>query len=379
MKIGAYVMMKDKLRDTYLEKFEFVEQYGQQNLISNKVMNEKMMDLIDMLLEAQENGTPAEQIIGADTLGFCKNYFADFTAADMLLSLAKGLVCPAWVLLIVESIFLFLARRQDGFGFFSFKDDISPFLIGFLSPALMSMIANIICFIMAKRGNYSKKTYSAVHIVFSVLSTVLIVVLLVCVLALDIAFEIPCAAILLPAASYLLIYYSIVMITRVVRYGTLKAPDSGYETSFKALVKDEMSRYDVANDPDIVKNYARRYRKVNKKRIRRGLEKLTTEEFFKKQNRENKYAPWIGVIGGYGVFFFFFGVLGKGIEFESSSDGVIFFAILAVFALLFVKLFRKAGRIAMGQQVKILAACSEKNLELDEYYEALLAEKADIK
>lgn len=225
----------------------------------------------------------------------------------------------------------------------------------------------------------AKRTYSAVHIVFSVLSIVLIVVLLVCVLALDIAFEIPCAAILLPSAAYLLIYYSIVMITRVVRYGTLKAPDSGYETSFKALVKDEMSRYDVANDPDIVKNYARRYRKVNKKRIRRGLEKLTTEEFFKKQNRENKYAPWIGVIGGYGVFFFFFGVLGKGIEFESSSDGVIFFAILAVFALLFVKLFRKAGRIAMGQQVKILAACSEKNLELDEYYEALLAEKADIK
>ncbi len=379
MKIGAYVIMKDKLRDTYLEKFEFVELYGQQNLISSKVMNEKMMDLIDMLLEAQENGTPAEQIVGSDTLGFCKNYFADFTAADMLLSLAKGLVCPAWVLLIFESLILFFARSEDGFGFFSFKDDISPFLIGFFSPALMSMIANIICFIMAKRGNYSKKTYSAVHIIFSVLSIVLIVVLLVCVLALDIEVEIPCAAILLPAAAYLLIYYGIVIINRFVRYGTLKAPDSGYETSFKALVKDEMNKYDVTNDPDIVKTYAKRYCRVNKKRVRRGLEKLTTEEFFKKQNRDNKYASWIGVIGGYGVFFCIIGVLGEGIEFESSLDGVIFFAILAVFALLIVKLFRKTGSIAMGQQVKILAACSEKNLELDKYYEALLAEKADTK
>ena len=73
MKIATYLSFKEKLTGIYLEKFELIENYGQLHFISSKVMSEKMMDLIDTFLQAQESRTPVEKIIGSDEIAFCKH------------------------------------------------------------------------------------------------------------------------------------------------------------------------------------------------------------------------------------------------------------------------------------------------------------------
>ena len=74
--IGRYVMLEDQLTDDYKEIFAKIKLYTTIHEIDENTCNEMLMDLLDMLLEAQKNGDAVESIVGEDVELFCHNYFS---------------------------------------------------------------------------------------------------------------------------------------------------------------------------------------------------------------------------------------------------------------------------------------------------------------
>lgn len=72
MKFGSYIQLTDKLNEEYRKSFDFIEHYGNIHMVSFEKMVEKMMDLIDLMLEAQEKGQSPEEITGKNLEDFCK-------------------------------------------------------------------------------------------------------------------------------------------------------------------------------------------------------------------------------------------------------------------------------------------------------------------
>ncbi len=118
MKLGAYISMKDKLSGSYLESFDFIEHYGELHLVTDEIMAEKMMDLMDLMLEAQENEMPVEKVVGNDLEYFCKNYFSDVSVFGIFKEAANRLRTFSWFIFIFEVLWIISEIGEEEFSFF---------------------------------------------------------------------------------------------------------------------------------------------------------------------------------------------------------------------------------------------------------------------
>lgn len=366
MEIGNYLIIKDQLKDDYLKTFEFIEQYGLQHMITEDVMAEKMMDLIDLLLEAQNENVPAEKIVGTDKVSFCREYFSDFSFKDLLKSAAKTICTPAWFVFILEILNMLTFTGEDGFNFFSYKSYNADLLLSFTIGWNSYIISDVIGYFMAKSGCYSRRINSIIKTIMLVISFIAIIVINIIIGDKNIV--IPGSILIICSGIYLAVYYGI----RFVKTGTLKKQENLYKSTFSSLVKQEIKKQDHSKDVTFVKAFARRYKKENLKRQKKGKEKLTTQAFFEKYNHFNKILLPICYASGF-VIAFMFTLLSSG--FESFTDAIIFFIIMGIVFLLVMKFLKKIERITVLGQKDILSACKSENVEIDTYYDTLIKEK----
>ena len=83
---------------------KFMEKYCLDNEIFGKYMNEKLMDITDMLLEAQENGVPVENVIGSDKKTYAENMFSDMSIGKVFGDMTYYLTFFAWMFLLIGAV-----------------------------------------------------------------------------------------------------------------------------------------------------------------------------------------------------------------------------------------------------------------------------------
>ena len=64
--------MANLLNGEYKEAFTKIDMYGSMGNVDMDIYEDRIMNLYDMFVEAQEEGKPVEKIIGKDIEGFCK-------------------------------------------------------------------------------------------------------------------------------------------------------------------------------------------------------------------------------------------------------------------------------------------------------------------
>lgn len=374
MKLGSYITHTDKLKDEYRKSFDFIEHYGQLHMVSSEKMAEKMMDLLDLMLEAQEKGLPPEEITGKSLEDYCKNYFSDVTWLDMLKSAAKRVKYWAWVVFAVETLLLLSEAFEENFNFFTYRTDITGYLLGIMIAMSGTVLADIIGSILAKKGCYSKKIYNVTLISGTALSIALAVIL-----GLNIQdVELLGYPLISGSLLYLLIYYIVIFISRYKKTGSLKKTQNAYESSFTQLIKEDIKGTDYSNDKSIVKIFAKRYIKKNARLAKKGKRTMTTKEYFDKTNKESRYAYTIGLIIGISVINcggFVNSILTGEKMFETPLDLLFYVLIYAVVCFISFKFSRKIEKVTLLEQQSILNACREHNMELDEYYNMLMKDE----
>ncbi len=376
MRINSYIAMKDKLSKEYREAFDFIEHYGEMHFIGEDTMGEKMMDLMDIMLTAQEVGRSVEEITGKNIEDFCKNFFSDVTLWDMLKDRGRIVCAWAWFVFVFESLGILIEIGANRFDLFTYSTSVDGYLVGIAIAWVGIIVADIVGIILAKFGNYSKKIYTCVAVV----STTVCIVAGIVFIANSDGINVPAYIVASTAALYLLIYYAMVFYTRFKKTGSFKKPSDAYHTTFSDMVRQEAASIDYTKDKSIVRAFAKRYKRKNARLMKKGKPRMTTAEFLAREEKQSSYGTKIGF--GVGLLISLFGTVGADIlNHEQPFDGILDIAIyvllMAIVLALLYKFFKKLDKVASAERHALLEACQREGIELDEFCDMLLAGKFD--
>lgn len=359
MKQG-YVLLTDKLQGEYKAAFEQVELYSTTNLIGVDADSELMMELLDNMLTAQEEGKPVSQIVGDDIELFCTNFFSEYKAGDRFVDFLKGVYRIAWILFVFEllDLLLDLLYAEDK-GALSGPSDIGPYLVGAALGIALDLVVYVLLRPLMRRSKKIKPFD------FSILFFVLIAVTLVLavVFANRYSIMVPRVAALLIPAIYIICFISVRAYMNYRKYGTVKAPKQ--ETvSFTASVRTNM-------EEELPGDFLKQFEKKNEKREKHGKMPLSEAEYLKKLDKTYNYrknAIVNCVIFG-GITIMTIAAMTIGGEFETMPDFIFFAVFLVALEGSICYFISKPNKVCSRIYHEMRKTMEEENLTLAQYVE----------
>lgn len=362
----SYSFHKDKLKGEYLEVFDKIELYGLTNSVDSEVFEERMMDLVDMMLVGQEKGVPVEKIVGKNVEDFCEAHFDEGDTWDKIKRLPKRLVAVMWILLVLEAFDFIpaLINLKDGMSVWSIEGDMAPFLLGAITGIVVFGILERI----ARRFVFSSKWLTTNKFLW------MFVIIFIGSIAVEMkileAFEIsvPALIVLIIAGVYLAIYYTVSAINNYKKYGTIRKPKDEHRVSFWGMVNEEVEK-------DFPQTMKKRFDKKNARLAKKGKALMTEEEYHEKIRKEAESDKK----GNYFVIVFLVVlVLGLSItEMVTNNvvEGLIFMAVLSVVELPILLCTRSS--IKKDPKGTLIRKCDEMGITIIEYAKRLEAEEAE--
>lgn len=351
----SYILYKDKLKGEYKEAFGQIELYCSAQNIDELTQEEQLMQLLDVFLNAQEEGKPVKQITGSNMESFCKNFCSGFSIWNRLANLADYLKRIAWLLVVFTGFELIAElglEEQEAASFWSLKTDIAGYLIGVATGLSMSCISGFfISRIMFRMKKISMTFLKGCNIL-------LWIIVLVAVFFVQMEQELACPLwiVLLCSISYLLLYY---IFRRKERKKERKI-------HFRDMVAAQLPA-------ELVK----RYHKENKKKVRRGLPEQSREAYLDKLEKECRRELVLD------IFFYFFPVIITGISaifvsFDTPQDRFWFVGImLVVESLIMIPLTRFSQRAAR-RKLEWVEECRKNGYQFVEVQKTEEMEKAAV-
>lgn len=271
--IDSYVFYKDKLGKEYQDVFDQIEMYVQSQNVDDDTVEEHLGELLDIFLNAEEEGRPVQEITGRNLEQFCKAFCSEFSAKNRILYIAdwvKSISKVFVVISVLDIIFeVFIAEDTGRLDIWENVLDIntSAYLIGIGAACLLTVFTNLLVrHIMFKRKQISIKRLRTVSCIGVILEFLIIVYLL----GVNDSefFNCPSWVILASACIYLVLYY--VLYGRRVKRQKVK---------FIELVQAESQR-------DIPEEMEKKFKKARKKNLKKGKGELSLEEFIYKEEKE---------------------------------------------------------------------------------------------
>ena len=357
---NSYSWHKDKLKGEYLQVFDKIELYGQVNNVHPEIYEERMMDVIDMFLVAQENEKPVENIVGKDLEGFCKMYFADEgTLWDKTKRLPKRWVTVMWLMFVFELLpFLLDVFSGEVTSVWAPQSDMAPYVTGFfIGVVILGLFALAVKpFVFKFQWLTTNKYLLAFFIVFA------LGVYASSQIYSRFEIKVPALVIILVSATYLIIYYIVCGISNRKKYGTLRKPKDEFKISFWGEVNRQI-------EADMPRELKKRYEKKNRRLIKRGKPTLTPEEFTEKIRKEVKISKKGNLIA---MIFTICLCVGMGVGeiiLNKNWEGLILMGILFVVETPVMLLFRSGYRNNPNE--KVINMCEEQGITVIELAEKL--------
>lgn len=268
-----YILLQDRLKGEYKDAFQKVQMYSTSNLIGEDTESELMMELLDHMLMAQEEGKPVSTIVGDDIEGFCEIFFSEYKLGNRFVDFLKTLYRMAWIMLVFAILDLVI-----GDGVLSSSDigAIGAIVLGGLSGSLSILIIYLLIRPLVKKRKVNATALNAIYIVLLLAS-----VIITCVLANRYSVNVPAwVAVTIPAV-YIVVYFIVNAITNYKKYGSIRKPKEA-KLSFFGGVKESVSR-------ELPEEWLKQWTKKNERRRRKGQAPLSEEEFMEKLDKQYDY------------------------------------------------------------------------------------------
>lgn len=352
MKQG-YVLMEDKLKGEYREAFDKVQVYSSTNLIGADTDGELMMELLDHMLVAQEEGKPVSQIVGDDIDEFCKNFFSEYKLGNRFADFLKTINCIAWIAFVFSMIDLIFPAEKGGLMSYS---DIGGIIVGVFCGTVLDIIIYVLIRPITKK---SKKIKAGSY------NTFLMILMIACVviagvLASRYSLRVPLWIVITVSASYIVIFKLVNARINYKRNGSIKKPKQD-TVSFSEGIMAE-AEYEMPGE------WLKQLNKKNDKRKKKGKELLSEEEFFSELDKQYNYTRSsivnYCIFGGCTVVAFIFMMIGG---FESTRDLVIAALLLIVLEGALCHMFNKIGKKTCHVYAAMRSRMKEEGLTFAEY------------
>lgn len=344
--------MKSQFTGEYRDAFDGAYKYILTQSFPASYSDEKMAELYDLLLTAQEEGKPAEKIVGGDIAAFCKEYFSDFEPENRLVGVLGSLFGVACVMLFFSLVDWLFGEEVPPFT--QFRLNASPIFCGIVTGMVLNLLFRAVQPVVMKTKKISAGGWAVIY-------CVVLVVMIGAATALLHGRELslPGAPFLIGAAVYIVLYLIISTAIRYRKTGSIlkKKADNPYKDSYYKNLEDKDLRRIVE------KQWLKRYRKLAK----RG--KVTEESFRDEITRLEK----INRIGNRFTDILFPVVVIAGVWEVSRESGVIdtlvFALVLGGIEYLIWLLFHKANLANEATRQHILADCDASGMTLPAFLE----------
>ncbi len=347
-----------QLKGEYREVFESAQVYATLKNIENAFSQDKMLELYDLLITAQNDGKPVNKLVGSDVNKFCKDYFSDYTIVERLRFMPVSLYRVSWFVFIIELIELFAADNplKD---FFTVKADMSGYGAGMLVAALAYLITDAVIIPVYNRNKKIKPWvwYGAV--------LVLIAAFIIASVNLSsrLTLMLPVWPFLLASALYIMAYIIVRAIWRYRNYGSIL-------NTRKQLEQD--SYYRNLEDRDIEKIVLEAWQKQFARRQKKGRSTAEgyLDELKKNEALEEKMLKYFTPI--IYVALCVFAVVQVASEGSGVLDTLFFAALISAVAFLVYRWIYKIEAKNAALRKKHIARCEQQGLTMPEYLEETL-------
>lgn len=279
----SYIEEKRKLKNEYRNVFEKVETYAAVRCVEVETREEMLMNLVDMLCTAQEEGKPAERIVGKDIEKFCKSYFSEYNDAE---SRVKGF--PGWLNVMCWCVLglcllEFIPTDQNAsFHIMTAKVELSGYLCGILS----AILAEIVVLFLGRQMMFRLKNMNR-KILYG-LNVVLVLVFLGITLCIfgekENVLQVPLFPVMLFCTVYIAGYKIVRLMIHYKTYGTIRKQKNPESETLGEVFKET---YQQTIQKELPLELRKRFHKKNQVLKRKGKKEITPEEYMGMLQAEN--------------------------------------------------------------------------------------------
>lgn len=357
--IYKYSRYVERLSGDYRKVFDKVEVYAQLHQISEKVSGEKLMDLLDMLLAAQEDGKETAAVIGEDIEKFCRQYFSDYGWREVLENFVNLIYYEIWWLFIFGVICLI---PDEGKTVFTTEVELKGWIFIVIAAGFVLSLEQSLRGVILWRTKLTAKWCTVITlfvfagVLFGLYRT-----------ASGISISFPAVWFTVVCGFLLLLC----MLARYKWYGSIRRQKTEYEESFGDIVREEMES-DEKNPQSplgLARGFLEDYQKQNEKRERKGKALLTKEQYMERLYRNERYGGFAGSLGMIGAWIII-GCFSVNVALSSTlADTIIYVVLVIVIQLVIWRgLYKKGilGRIDRAKK-ELFDECKGRRITIWEY------------
>ncbi len=366
--------MSANLRGEYKEAFEKASSYGILDGVEIDSYDDRMMNLYDSILEAQKLNDPVEKVVGSDIEQFCKEYFGEYDRISKWKQFLR-LLCRACILL---GIFAFIdiygytqGSRQEYDNMLAVKTDISALVACMIVYLTIIKALEALSKRLLFKVKISPLAYTVIH------ELVFWVCLFGAVLLLpEFNVMVPSVTMALLAGAYALTYFIVIAIKNYKKYGRLTRISKE-----EKLSKNEFNR-EISEKNTLegtLKGMTWRFKRLNKKAVRKGKEGYSQKEYASKVRKEAEWSKYFDML----IILFSLVCWCSGLidDFKNPSDKIVLDVIWnALWAFYFYKLCKfliNTSNEGIREQLYVIDECEKRGIDVVEYAEILKNEESD--
>lgn len=356
--------MAEKLKGDYRKVFEKADMYSILSSENEEAGDEKMMNLYDLLLEAQSNEKPVEKIVGTDIETFCKDYFKVEQDAKEKKYITYFNVLYTMSIWITVITLIWVIFPEEGETIQSMTINILPFFAGVCIGSLETIIMRYVLEPLIFKSKKIKPITFSIIILLSFLGSVILATILFSDVEI---MNIPALWLLIGCGGYVVIYLLVRSLWRYHTYGTIRKDTKENRERKKAEKKIKKAFNDEVSMKSLAKPMAKRYARLNKRKLRRKHEEFTFAEFAELIRKEERLSGKIYIIMAISlaVFVIFSTVM------EMITTGFIFGLVLGIIMAIIeagiFRFFQSCNDTGMKQQIQIIDECERLGITITEY------------
>lgn len=350
--------MAELLKGDYKKAFEKIDLYGSINNVNHDVFEDRILNLYDMLTEAQNEGKPVEKIIGKDIEAFCKEYFKvpekNYTFVKVL-----GRIAYLLLIMFIFSIIELLWQIEEGKALMEMQVDMIPFFVGVGIGLILLVLCKLATKNMVFKNNKIKPTFYYVFILIFIVAGVVILNKAFN----DYSVSLPLMPVLIISGIYSLLYYGIRAIVRYKTTGRITKLSKEDKAERKEFDEDVAFRAGVKDSAEIL---AKRFTKLKKKKEKKGIA-YTYKDFTKVIVDEAKNGGITNVII---ILICAVGVIVPGVKMfiaDGMMEGALYLGMMGAIQFFVARFVIKILDQAYKENLHVLKECEERGIDVIEY------------
>ena len=287
----SYALYVDQLQGEYKDVFQQVETYVSTQNVDEDTVEAHMGELLDLFLNAQQEGKSVNRIVGDDMESFCKNFCSEFTWENKAMNIVERWKNVAWIILVLEGldvVFLLIGGITAGDNLvellmtestFNLTGYVMGFVVVWFIYTIMDYITQKVMFKL-KKGSVAKRIWDIVKVIVVIGCFFIIFAMMenesLRLLALP-------SWVLAGAAGVFLVVYYVINSKRIKER-------KAHKISFWGMVQEEVN----SDFPgEFQKEMQKMFEKKNKKLLKKGKPEMTWKEFVDDREREiRKGLKW---------------------------------------------------------------------------------------